>query len=141
MCRAGVPHNYRVIKPAVKRVALELGSYLQIDPTVQSAGPAYINQIKILVCSEFEANANRPDLYTKGVMLAEHGVHVNFDDKHVTCSEVWKLDCIQSILKIPGVEISKADLCMYGMTTRSERGEMALAMKPTTFMGNCPRIM
>ena len=81
-------HNYKVIKPEVKRVALELGSYLLTDPTVQSAGPAYINQFKILVCSEFDSDTNRAHLYTKGMMLAEFGVRIHFDDKHVTCDEV-----------------------------------------------------
>ena len=71
-----------------------MGAYMRLDPTVQSAGPAYINQLKILICSEYEADRRRPHLYTKGMALAEHGVNVHFDDKHDVCTEVSEVGIV-----------------------------------------------
>eukprot|EP00973_Karenia_brevis_P072566 10080277-Karenia_brevis.AAC.1 len=61
-----------------------------------------------------------------------------FSHEHPASATSWGLDMVRKLQEEPGVKISIADQCMYGLLTWSKDGKkMILARKMTKFMTNC----
>lgn len=66
-----------------------------------------------------------------------------FLHEHPASASSWQLNCIMKIADKENVVISTADLCMYGLRTKSASAggaEEVFAKKPTKFMTNSARI-
>jgi hypothetical protein len=64
-----------------------------------------------------------------------------FLHEHPHSAASWKLPGIEKMSQRPGVQITVADQCMYGLKTAGEKGQGPKpARKRTRFMTNCPGI-
>ena len=48
----------------------------------------------------------------------------------------WSEPCVQRLLRRPGVEVTVADQCQFGLVTKGPSGEPKPTMKPTRFASN-----
>jgi hypothetical protein len=65
-----------------------------------------------------------------------------FFHEHPAGAKSWHHPAILKLRELPGVGISKADQCMYGLKTRGDTAESSMpAMKPTRFMSNSPHML
>eukprot|EP00973_Karenia_brevis_P045196 6260919-Karenia_brevis.AAC.1 len=62
-----------------------------------------------------------------------------FVHEHPLSATSWQQPCMQELQRDERVMKTKANMCAYGMTTKMGQ-EIALALKPTSFMTNSPCI-
>ena len=56
--------------------------------------------------------------------------------EHPAAADSWSEPCVQRLLNLPGVEVTIADQCQFGLVTKSPEGELKPALKPTRFASN-----
>ena len=71
-------------------------------------------------------------VYKKQVDAGRYFLH-----EHPATALSWHEKSVLSVAMLPGVEVTTADQCMYGLKTKSDNGGTAPAMKPTKFMTKC----
>ena len=59
-----------------------------------------------------------------------------FVHEHPASAVSWNEKEMVKLIAMPGVILTRADQCMYGLETRSSEGGKALALKPTKFLTN-----
>ena len=68
-------------------------------------------------------------IYWKQVKNGRHFLH-----EHPATAVSWKDEAMLRLMKFPGVHVTVADQCMYGLTSPSPGGEKLPAKKPTRFL-------
>ena len=71
------------------------------------------------------------ELYRYQVRMGRKFLH-----EHPATAKSWKLPMVQELLKMEGVSVELGDQCVFGQTIINEDKKVALAMKPTNWMGN-----
>ena len=56
--------------------------------------------------------------------------------EHPAGASSWNEPCVQRLLKLPGVEVTEADQCQFGLVTPDPDGDNKPALKPTRFASN-----
>ena len=64
-----------------------------------------------------------------------------FLHEHPRWASSWELDCIRSLMQVPGVQMAYADQCQYGAQARRGRDIGKPVRKPTGFLSNSPCII
>ena len=64
-----------------------------------------------------------------------------FLHEHPATATSWWEPCIQYIMRMSGVRLSKAHMCQYGLVSRDSSGSYGPVLKPTHFMSNCVKIL
>ena len=59
-----------------------------------------------------------------------------FLHEHPWSASSWRLWDINQVMKLPGVQVVRSDLCRFGMQTMDDYGELQAARKRTGFMTN-----
>ena len=70
-------------------------------------------------------------IYKKQLLRGRFFVH-----EHPASATSWDERAMVQLAAHPDVVVVRADQCQYGLTTPTESGDMAPAMKPTRFMTN-----
>ena len=63
-----------------------------------------------------------------------------FLHEHPWSATSWKLDFVQKVAAMPGVEVRKGHQCPFGQTSTDATGE-GLVAKPTGWMSNCSEVL
>jgi hypothetical protein len=56
--------------------------------------------------------------------------------EHPAGASSWNEPCVQQLLKLPGVEVTEADQCQFGLVIPDPNGDNKPALKPTRFASN-----
>ena len=113
----------RFIQPGIHGTV----GYPKIDPEV----------VKRLVDEGDKNLAFVPKLYRKRYNRGKCFFH-----EHPAGAKSWRHPAILRLRELPGVDVAKADQCMYGLKTRGDTAESSMpAMKPTRFMNNSPHML
>ena len=75
------------------------------------------------------------ELYTKQLKEGRFFIH-----EHPHSAESWKTDPIKQLAARHGMLMVRADMCMYGLSTKGTGGDAVAAMKPTRFLTNSPAV-
>ena len=63
-----------------------------------------------------------------------------FLHEHPWSANSWKLDFVQEVAAMPGVEVRKGHQCPFGQTSTDANG-VGLVAKPTGWMSNCSEVL